>query len=306
MSALLGGARMYSRRDLAKKSLAALAVIALPEGAARAQITPVGANLNVSPNRVVFAPNMRSATVLVFNTGSEPATYNISLVDRVMTPQGAIIAADDAGKTPAAAAALARLKSAKEMIVFTPHRVVLGPGENQTIRIVVLRPDALASGDYRTHLTITAVPPADEGLTADQAAGATPGALSVKLTALFSLTIPLIVRQGPPETAADIADIQYRPPIPGGPAGGVLSFSILRKGASSLYGLIEVRDAHGGKSDKPLGALGGVGVYAEIDQRIVNVPLTKAPVHGQQLKVLYIDEDVKPGQTLATGDFTFA
>jgi P pilus assembly chaperone PapD len=297
---------MYSRRDLARNSLAVLAAMTLPETAARAQFAPVGANLNVSPNRIVFAPNMRSATVLVFNTGTEPATYNISLVDRVMTPQGAIIAAADADKTPAAAAALSRLKSAKEMIVFTPHRVVLAPGENQTIRIVVLRPDTLANGDYRTHLTITAVPPADEGLTADRAADQTAGALSVRLTALFSLTIPLIVRQGPPETAANIDSIQYQPPITGGPAGGVLSFDILRKGASSLYGLIEVREAGAGKSDKPLGALGGVGVYAEIDQRAVNVPLTKSPAHGQQLEIRYIDEDVKPGQTLATGHFTFA
>ena len=297
---------MYSRRNLARNSLAALAVIALPDGPARAQITAVGANLNVSPNRVVFAPNMRSATVLVFNTGSAPATYNISLVDRVMTPQGAIIAAEDAGSNPAATAALARLKSAKDMIVFTPHRVVLAPGENQTIRIIVLRPDTLANGDYRTHLTITAVPPPDEGLTAEQAAGQAADALSVRLTALFSLSIPLIVRQGPPAPAADIADIQYQPPIPGGPAGGMLSFNILRKGASSLYGVIEIRDAGGGRSEKPLGALGGVGVYAEIDQRAVSVPLTRPPAHGQQLKILYIDQDVKPGQTLAAGNFTFA
>jgi P pilus assembly chaperone PapD len=297
---------MYSRRDLTRLSLAVVATAALPEAAARGQIAPVGANLNVSPNRVVFAPNMRSATVLVFNTGTEPATYNISLVDRVMTPQGAIVAAEDAPKDLAAAAALAKLKSAKEMIVFTPHRVVLAPGENQTIRIIVLRPEALADGDYRTHLTITAVPPPDTGLTAEQAANQAAKTLGIRLTALFSLSIPLIVRQGPAQPAAGIADVRYQPPITGGPAGGVLSFDILRKGASSLYGLIEVREAGAGKSDKPLGALGGVGVYAEIDQRAVNVPLAKSPAHGQQLEIRYIDEDVKPGQTLATGHFTFA
>ena len=297
---------MHSRRDLARQSLAFIAAVALPASQARAQITTVGANLNVSPNRLVFAPNMRSATVLVFNTGAATATYNISLVDRVMTPQGAIVAAEDAGKNPAAAAALARLKSAKDMIVFTPHRVVLAPGENQTIRIVVLRPDALVDGDYRTHLTITAVPPPDQGLTAEQAANQAAGSLSVRLTALFSLTIPLIVRQGQPNAAANIGDIRYQPPIPGGPAGGVVSVDILRKGASSLYGVVEVRDARAAKSAKPLGALGGIGVYAEIDQRVVNVPLTSAPARGQQLEVRYIDEDVKPGQTLATGTFTIA
>ena len=211
---------MYSRRDLARRSLAALAVAALPEATARAQIAAVGANLNISPSRIVFAPNMRSATVLVFNTGSAPATYNVSVVDRVMTPEGAIVAAADADKTPAAAASLTRLKSAKDMIVFTPHRVVLAPGESQTIRIVVLRPDTLANGDYRTHLTVTAVPPADEGLTAEQAADQAAGSLSVRLMALFSLTIPLIVRQGPPDAAAAISDIAYKPPIPGGPAAG--------------------------------------------------------------------------------------
>src|SRR6185437_1650305 len=50
-----------------------------------------GANLNISPKRITFDRNHRSATVYLFNQGSGPGTFDISLVDRVMLPDGQIV-----------------------------------------------------------------------------------------------------------------------------------------------------------------------------------------------------------------------
>jgi hypothetical protein len=255
----------------------------------------VGANINLSPRRLVFEANARASTVLVFNTGAEPATYNIELVDRIMTPAGAVLGLADAPKNEATADAVSRLKSAREMVSFTPRRVVLAPGETQTIRIRIQRSADLPAGEYRTHLTVTAVPPPDQGLTADQAATAADANLSVRLTPLFSISIPVVIRQGPPQIGVEFENLAYRTAGAGeAAAGGVMTLDIVRKGASSLYGDIEVRGAD--RASKPLGALGGVAVYPEIDRRTVQVPLARAPAKGDQLNIVFRDEDTTPGQ----------
>ncbi|MGA0599177.1 hypothetical protein ACO2Q3_00570 [Caulobacter sp. KR2-114] len=287
--------RMLTRRSLSLLGLSGVAALvgfrpALAEGAA---------NLNISPHRIVFDPNTRVSTVLVFNTGDAPASYNIELIDRVMAADGSLISLADAQKAPALADAVARLKTAREMVTFTPRRVVLAPGESQTIRIRVLRPDGLAPGDYRTHLTVTAVPPQDQGLTADQAAAQSDGSISVRLTALFAISIPLVVRQGPADVAAALENVRYRPAAGAAAPAGTLSLEIARKGASSLYGDIAVRSAKDGPRGKPLGALGGLGVYAEIDRRSVQVPLSRPLTPGEIVTITYTDEDSKVGQIIA-------
>jgi P pilus assembly chaperone PapD len=262
---------------------------------------PIGADLNVSPRRITFEGGSRADDVIVFNSGAQAATYNVELADRVMTPDGGIVAVADAPKSQEAAEAIARLKSAKPLVTFTPRRVTLGPGESQTIRLRVLRPADLAPGEYRTHLTVTATPPEDTGLTAEQAAAPpADGALAVRLTALFSVAIPVIVRQGPNDTAAGLGAMRYAADDPAKPA---LNVEVQRKGQDSLYVDLEVRDSKQGRSGPPLGTLRGFAVYAEVDRRAVNVPLSRKVVSGDRLEVVLKDADKPGGRTLATGSF---
>jgi hypothetical protein len=76
----------------------------------------VGADLNISPRRVTFAEGERAATVYIFNQGDTPATYTVELVDRVMQPDGQIVAQADALDAP-------RSPSAQPFIQYTPRRV---------------------------------------------------------------------------------------------------------------------------------------------------------------------------------------
>ncbi len=277
--------------------LACWAALAAP---ALAQRT-VGADLNVSPRRVTFEGGARADTVIVYNGGAEAATYNVELVDRVMSPEGGVFAVADAPKTPDVAAAIGRLKSAKPFITFTPRRVTLAPGEYQTIRLRVLRPADLVPGEYRTHLTVTATPPETQGLTAD-AAAAPPadGALGVQLTALFSVAIPVIVRQGSNEFAAGLDNIHYAAGDPSKPA---LAVDVLRRGADSIYVDLEVRDSRQGRSGPPVGAMRGFAVYTELDRRTVLVPLSRKLASGDRLELVLKDADGPEGHVLATGSF---
>jgi hypothetical protein len=300
---------MISRRTVGLGAVALVGIAAI--GRAPAAFAQAGgANLNISPKRVVFDPQTRSTTVYIFNRGSEPATYAIDLVDRAMTADGQIRAVSEVAKTADSAVA-ARVKSAKSMLVFSPRRVTLAGGGSQVVRLQVLRPGDLPPGEYRSHLTVTELPAENTGLTAEQAATGENGQLSVVINALFAISIPIIVRQGPPDIRAAIDGVSYavRAAGPSAPAGapaktGVVTLQLIRQGDSSIFGDIEVRALKNGKPDQVIGGLRGIGVYPEIDRRSVEVTLNRLAAAGEPLEVIFRDEDAKPGVYLASARFT--
>lgn len=250
----------------------------------------VGADLNLSPKRVVFKASERAATVFVYNRGSETVSYSIDLIDRVMTPDGNIRLLDEASKDSGAADSVSRFRSAKSMLLFTPRRVTLAPNESQTVRLRLLRPGDIAAGEYRSTLTVTAIPPEDAGLTAEKAADANKSEVSLRVIALFSLSIPVIVRQGTTVATAKFAAVRL--------GDRNVALTLERGGAGSLYGDIEVR--RGTPKGELVGFIKGLGVYSEVDSRAVTIPLTAPVTHGEKLFLLYRDDDQSPGAVLAS------
>jgi hypothetical protein len=243
-----------------------------------------GADLNISPKRVVFGPGERSATVYVFNQGDQPATYTVELIDRVMTTDGRIVAVDD---EPGA-----KIDSARELVQYTPRRVTLQPRTSQAIRVRA-RPGG--AGEHRTHLTVTALPPENAGFTIEQAASGAAEEVSLQVVALFSVSIPVIVRDGPVDARAAIDRVSIQKED----RQDLLSLDPVRLGASSVYGDIEVF------AETPAGralvtAVRGIAVYPEVNRRTVAIPLPQPPVAGQVLTVVYRDDDAERGEVLAT------
>jgi P pilus assembly chaperone PapD len=290
---------------------AALAFIG-PAGAQQAAappsaltVKPAGANLNITPRRIVFDRATRTATVYVFNQGQEPASFDVTLVDRVMLPSGEIQALDQAGTTSAGQAAAARLASAHDMVVATPRRITLAPGKGQTIRLRAAAPPpgAPPAAEYRTHLTVANLPPPDAGLTAEEAASQRPGQLSFHIRSVFGLSIPVIVRPGAADARAAIENVRLTQiearsrdtnstePVP------AISLDIARTGAGSLFGNLEVRG--GQRGEAALGIARGVGVYPEVDRRALQIQLRRAPRPGEPLTVIFTDDDARPGNELA-------
>jgi len=244
----------------------------------------VGADLNISPKRVVFEPGERSATVYIFNQGDQPATYSVELVDRIMLPDGQIIAAaDQPGAT---------VDSAADLVQYTPRRITLQPRESQAIRVRA-RPGA--GGEHRTHLTVTALPSESAGFTVEQAVQPGADEVAVQVVALFSVSVPVIVRDGPADARAAVEGLS----VLQGETGQVLSLDLVRLGASSVYGDVEVRLGEG--PDAPLlTAVRGVAVYPEIERRTVATLLPMPLTSGQTVTVTYRDDDARPGEVLAT------
>lgn len=274
------------------KSVIAACAVFLSLSAAGGASAQVGADLNISPRRVTFDASERAASVYVFNQGDAPATYTVELVDRVMQPDGQIVAAAEL-TTPSPLG-----MSAADFIQYTPRRVTLQPRESQVIRIRVRPPATGAAREYRTHLTVTALPPEDSGFTASQAAAPGTDEVALQVVALFSVSIPLILREGDVDARAGIDSVVRLAPVEGAP-NGAIQLDLLRLGTNSVYGDVQIYAGQGSR-ERLVTAVRGVAVYPEIDRRTVVAPLSEALPAGELLRIVYVDDDAQPGSALAT------
>jgi len=264
-------------------------------------ISTANASLNITPKRLTFSRGERTAAVYIFNRGTSAATFDISLVERVMLPDGSIRGASEAGSDPTLRGPVERLRSAKGMVVATPRRATLAPGAGQTIRVRVSPPVDAASAEYRSHLTVATVPPRDAGVTAEDAASGRGDQLTFRITTIYGLSIPVIIRTGAVDARGEIRNVRLAEAMlsPDGLAPPkatlVVKFDLARTGSSSLFGNVEVR----GRGRQPLATARGFGVYTEVESRSIQIPLQRRPARGETLEILFLDDDAAPGRTIA-------
>lgn len=290
---------LTSIRNLAILSSVVLLAVGAP---ALAQDTGA-ASINLNPKRITFDRPGRSATISV-SSGAGSGSFDVELIDRVMMSNGQIVPLSEAqGKAEAA-----RVKSVKPYMVVTPRRIRVGRGVGQSIRVRVSPSPDLVPGEYRSHLTVTGIPPADTGLTAEQAASRKEGELGFRINSVIALSIPVILRVGPIDVRAAIegAKLGYENRSRDGTSApvrtAVLTLDLVRLGNNSLFGDLEIWGSKRGK--EPIGAVRGVGVYPEIDRRNVKIPLTQNPASGEVIQIEFRDDDTSPGKILSRASAT--
>ncbi|MBU6267174.1 MAG: hypothetical protein KGN34_06515 [Sphingomonadales bacterium] len=279
----------------------AAAAGAIPEAApGQAPAGSVGGmgDINLYPKRVVMTDRDRTASIGLYNRAAATGDYDIALGDMLMTGEGRLV--DLASVTDPALKA--KVQSAAGMLKWSPHRVTLPANEAQMVRIMAHVPPGLAPGEYRTHFSAVAVPPESGDLSIEQAAGATQaGSVGVRIVPRFGISIPVILRVG--ETTLTVGLDGFKVARQAG--GPVFALRITRSGTRSSFGDIAVTAA-GVK--KPIGEIRGIGVYTEIGERAVQVPIDpkadpRSYASGAKLTVTYTDDDFAPGRTLARQDF---
>lgn len=221
-----------------------------------APATPARAGIGdllVAPTRLVL-DGRRGAEIILNNIGDQPATYRVSVEFRRMNGNGDLVDVP----TPTAAD-----KAAEDMIIYAPRKVTLAPHEPQAIRIAARPPQGLADGEYRVHMLFRAIPPATP---VGQPTGEAPKGVQFKLTPIYGVTIPVIVRLGNLQATARIANVELEKK----PGGTSIGFDIARTGTRSTYG--EVRVLKPGVKD-PIAIEKGVAVYTEIGTRHVSAPV---------------------------------
>ncbi|MDE2561122.1 MAG: hypothetical protein KGL48_02645 [Sphingomonadales bacterium] len=257
-------------------------------------------DVNLYPKRVVLTDRDRTATIGLYNRADATGDYDITITDMTMLPDGRLV---DLG-TVNDPAVKARVKTATSLLRWSPHRVTLPANEAQLVRIMVRVPPDLPPGEYRSHFSAIAVPPQTGGISIEQATGNAPAGSGVGVTIMprFGIAIPIIVRVGDTTLTSGLKDIQVARTAAGEP---VVRLVVTRAGTRSSFGNIAVTSAG---SKKPIAEIKGIGVYPEIDQRSVQIPIDQKAdpalyARGAKLTVTYTDDDFAPGQTLAKEDF---
>lgn len=258
----------------------AFGVAALPASAA--------GDLLVAPTRVIL-DGSRGTEVVLNNIGSEPATYRISLEIKRMTAEGGL---DEIAEKDVNAAE----RIALDMIAFSPRRVTLPPNQPQVVRVGVRIAEGTPAGEYRAHMLFRAVPDA-VAVTSKETSKPSGDGVSIALTPIYGITIPVIVRVGDLGAEAVIGDA-WVSETQDGPA---FNFDLTRTGNRSVYGDIEV--TRPGVAE-PLLVARGIAVYPEVGARKVTlrVPGELAAKLKGPVRIRYAEDREIGGGTINEAD----
>lgn len=263
-----------------RRALLGLAALGGVMGAVPAQAQ---GDLLVAPTRVVMNGG-GSAEVVLSNIGSAPATYRITLELRRMDADGDFSDVAEESANPVERAAL-------DMIRYAPRRITLLPGQPQAVRISARPAPDLPDGEYRVHMGFRAIPAA---MTPEEAAKeAATGGLSIRLTPVYGITIPVFVRKGRLEASAALANPRF---VKDGEQTFV-ELDMSRTGQRSVFGMIEGKTARG----EAVFQQRGIAIYPEVNQRKLRVPVTpeqQAKLTGP-IRIEYRELPENGGQLIA-------
>lgn len=291
-------------------AFAVAALLLAAPARARAEAAPGG--LLVAPTRVVFEGDRRTAALTLVNTGTRTATYRITFVQMKMTANGQIVTVPDDS---------AAAWRADRLVRYSPRQVTLEPRAPQTVRLQLRLPADLPPGEYRSHLVFRAIPdvaapeavtpadssrngapvlaqrvtdrPAPSGARVARGAKRRGGPLTIELTSVFGVAIPVIVRSGETHAEATLSGARLK----AGPtteAPFVLGCQLGRTGNRSVYGdlVVEHLDARGQAT--VVTRVDGLAVYTSTPFRQILLPLRPPPghaLHGGRLRIRYAADD---------------
>jgi len=241
-------------------------------------------DLLITPRRVVFEGTKRSFDLNLANTGKDTATYSVSIVNIRMNDDGSfeMITQPDPGQ-----------QFAEKYIRFFPRSVTLGPGEAQVVKVQLTRTGDLKPGEYRSHFYFRSVPkPRPLG---EKDKKAEENSISVRLTPIFGITIPIIIRVGESNTRINLTNLKLQMVNDSIPR---FSFVFNREGNMSVYGDVTVDYISTEGKVTRVGTAIGVAVYTPNTSRQFGFDLKRVPgvdYKSGTLRVIYSSSsDVRP------------
>jgi P pilus assembly chaperone PapD len=254
--------------------------------------TSAQGDLLIFPKRIVFDGNKKVEKIILSNTGKDSAVYNISFIQYKMTELGGLkaITEPDSGQ-----------HFASPYLRVFPRQVTLAPNESQTVKLQLINTNNLEDGEYRSHLYFrpdkNIKPLGQEPKTKDSTA------ISVKLEAIFGISIAIIINKGTYNTIASISELNYTNE---NNSDYFLNFSINRSGNMSTYGDISIYYISNDNNSYEVRKASGVAVYTPGTIRRVKMQLQKPEgvnFTGGKFKVVYTVSDSK--KVIATAEQEF-
>ncbi len=253
--------------------------------------TEAGADLTITPWRVVFGPRDRSAIVQLLNTTDHTNTYRFGWVMMKALPVGGYDEepiTKESDKDP---------HSVAKMVMFSPRQVTIEPHSEQVIRLSLRRPADLPPGEYRAHMTMIRLATQD---TQTQDPNAKTISMALKVNLGFS--IPVIVRQGE-DRELKVALLNPQLKVQDGHT--VLNLQLGRvAGKFSSYGTISVFWTPPTGKEQKIGELTNVALYPETRTRDIQVQITaKDRIVGGKIRVVYDGKYESEGTKWAENTF---
>lgn len=245
-------------------------------------------DLLVSPVRVIFEGRTRVAEVTLVNKGDETSVYRISFENRRMKEDGTFEEVEEARAGELFSETLVR---------YAPRRVELQPNAPQTLRLMLRKPPSLEDGEYRSHLYFAAVPQENgvSGLEESETDN-----ISIELTPIYGVTIPIIVRHGELDANVEIGELSSATTQSG---AYELNLQMSRTGDRSVYGDISVRLPG---SPHALAEKRGVAIYSPNQSRKVafQVPADVAEtISGRSFEITFTERDSPNAGAISSATF---
>lgn len=250
--------------------------------------------VTVNPTRIVFEGRQRSAEVNLVNPTSTPATYRISFKNMRMLEDGTYqdIQGPESGEL-----------FADQLIIYSPRQVHLEPGVSQTVRLVLRKPPNLPVGEYRSHLLFEALPRVAG--TDIEKPDLKEGEIQIKISTVYAVTIPVIVRHGELSASVSISELSLESAeIPS--KATVLFLRLNRTGNRTVSGEVKVtfKSAKGG-DELVVGLAQGIAVLSPYPIRTVKLPLRMPEgvvLQNGNLHIVYRSRPEDGGVVLAEAD----
>jgi P pilus assembly chaperone PapD len=220
-------------------------------------------DLLITPKRVVFEGQKRSQEITLANIGNDTARYSVSFIQIRMKADGGFeqITAPDAGQN----------FSDKNLRIF-PRQVTLAPKESQVVKIQTSQTSNLSPGEYRSHLYFRALP--KQAPLADTTSGMDNKSVAVRLTPIFGISIPIIIRVGESDTKVSLTDLRVEAVAGQAP---VLKLQFNRSGNMSIYGDLTVEHISAEGRITQAAIIKGISVYTPNNVRNLEVKLDNRP-----------------------------
>lgn len=215
-------------------------------------------SLLVTPVRVVFDNSKLKEDLNVTNIGQDSASFFVSFMHYQMMTDGSFKILEKGDS----------LTIADKYLRLFPRRITLGPNESQTLRLQCRKPAGMKEGEYRTHLFFRAEKDSNPLGLENKNIDSTQ--MSVRITAIFGISIPVFIRNGSLKAENSLTDVRLKTTTD---STSVLSFKINRNGNRSSFGNINVDYVSDKGQKKELAVANGIGVYPEITSRDFSMPI---------------------------------
>ena len=219
------------------------------------------ATLLITPSRVVFEDRTRTSQVTLVNKGTETTTYRISFIRQNMTEDGKFVPVekDQEGMY------------SDKMVRYSPRQVILEPGQSQIVRLMLRKPRGLADGEYRSHMLLQALPKTTKS-DISKAVEKDSDEISVEITTIIGVSLPVIVRHGKLNTELNLANAAYVKSTDS-KIKSYVALDMKRTGNQSTYGDFRVTYIDENGQSVVVGNVKGVAVYSPNSLRRFQIPV---------------------------------